>query len=147
MSKRMHWAWGTLAHRIGRRGAFLGFLFVLDMGTAWSLWPLEVPRRFTLILPPHVWACLWLVAAAFCGVGVFMRRDRVPYTAAAAIKTLWAMLYFHLWLVQQLTDAWISAIVWLIFALIILMVSSWPDSVLVADGNDSRRHRAASGDN
>lgn len=144
MPKRPRAVWRAVRHQVGRRGAFLGFLAILDLGYAYSLWPYRVPRHVTLILPARIWAAAWLVAGLACAVGVFMRRDRVPYTFASAIKALWAMLYFHFWLVQRIPNMWISALVWLVFAFVVLMVSAWPDPVLMVDRKHSGRDCACS---
>lgn len=130
MTRPVKVAGRALVHRVGRRGAFLAFLAILDYLYAVSLWPFQVPRHITLIVSPKEWAAAWFVVALACTVGVFLRRDRVPYSIAAAIKACWSALYFHLWLVQHFPDAWVSAVVWLTFALIVVMVSSWPDPIL-----------------
>lgn len=117
-----------LLHQIGRRGAFLAFLALLDGAYAYGTWITPATPHYSMILTPHQWAACWAVVAAACTVGVFMRRDRVPYSLAAAIKVCWSAVFFRLWL-ESYPYALINAVFWLVFALIVFMVSSWPDPI------------------
>ena len=117
---------------IGRRGSFLAFLALLDAAYGYSLF--TAPRavqHLDLLLPWRAWAVLWLAAAAVCLSGVFLRRDRIQYTLAAAFKTAWGLLYVQLAVVQHVPDAWISAVVWLALAATVLLISGWPEPSVI----------------
>lgn len=117
---------------IGRRGAFLAFLALLDTSYGYIL--LTIPpalQSLDLMLPWRAWAILWLATGGICLTGVFARRDLIQYTLAAALKTAWALLYVRLAAVQHVPYAWISAIVFLALAATVLLISSWPETVTV----------------
>lgn len=125
-----------LLHQVGRRGAFLAFLAFLDYAFAWSNWYLPPPQP--MVVPAHVWAVGWLAAAVACTVGVFLRRDRVPYTAASTVKAAFAAANGYEWLVKHEPYGWVNTLFWLVFALIVLMVASWPDPVLTESFSKKR---------
>ena len=114
--------------RVGRRGAFLAFLAVLDAAFGYSL--LTVPRaalaRADFILPVHAWGWTWIGTGVICASGILARKDRVQYTAAALLKTAWGLLYAWLWW-QGVPAAWVSVTVWLAFALVVVLVAGWPE--------------------
>ena len=126
MSKLARRAWPKLRHQIGRRGAFLGFLAFLDYVYAWAFW--QIPGQPTLG-PQIAWAVAWLVTAMACTVGIFLRKDRMPYTIASSAKTAYAAQFCYLWITRNVAYGWVSTVFWFVFALIVLMVSSWPDPV------------------
>ena len=129
MTKPFHMAWGSIAHRIGRRGAFLAFLAILHYAFAWQFWFIGAQGMPT-IAPVRVWAIGWLVSAIGCTVGIVLRRDRISYTLAATMNGCLAALYSYLWLVKNAPYGWVNALFWSVFALIVVMVSSWPDPIL-----------------
>ncbi len=120
-----------LAHA-GRRGAFLAFLAVLDFAFGYSL--LVVPRfpaeSFDFVIPLHAWGWAWITVGAVCAAGVPARRDRVPYTLAAVLKTAWGLGYAWAWW-QGAPNAWISVTVWLCFALTVTLVAGWPEPIVI----------------
>lgn len=120
----------VLLRRIGRRGAFLAFLAFLDFVYAWAFW--QIPGQ-PVLGPRIAWAIAWFIAGAACTIGVFLRKDRVPYTIASMTKTLFATQYCYLWVVRNVPYGWVSTVFWFVFALIVLMVSSWPDPVFTDD--------------
>jgi len=121
-------AW-FLAHA-GRRGAFLGFLAVLDLAFGYSL--LIVPRfpgkSFDFVIPLHAWGWAWIAVGIACVAGIFARQDRVPYTLAAVLKAAWGLTYAWVWW-QGAPNAWISVTVWLSFAVTVMLVAGWPEPV------------------
>ena len=117
-----------LASHVGRRGAFLGFLALLDFAYGFSLLMVSAPQRtFDLVLPWRAWAVIWITVGVSCLTGVFMRFDRIQYTLASVIKWAWALLYIDLQLTQHVPRAWVSAIVWVAFGLIVMLVAGWPE--------------------
>lgn len=132
--------------RIGRRGAFLLFLAMLDVLVAGSFaWP---PKEVSLssglryvagIAPLWVWAGAWLAAGVCCAVGAFLRVDRWSFAAAMALKVLWGSLYLLGWAFGLVERGWVQAAIWLAFAAVVLLISTWaepptPSHPVVDDG-------------
>lgn len=113
-----------LVRRIGRRGAFLLFLALLDAAFAFSL--TQAPMT-GLLLPADAWAGLWAAAGAMCAGCAFAAKDRLAFGGAAAIKASWAAVNFDLWLNHRLPDGWLGGAIWAAFALTVLIVASWPE--------------------
>ena len=124
----------ALARRAGRRGAFLAFLAILDLAYGYSLLATAAPQRaFDLLLPWQAWGAIWLAVGAACAAGIFARRDRVAFTAAAVLKAAWGLLFADVWLVQHYPRGWVAVAVWLAFAGAVLIIAGWPEAVTVRD--------------
>jgi hypothetical protein len=124
----------SLARRLGRRGAFLCFLAVLDFSYGYALLSLSVPALRAspdLLLPVHAWGWIWVAAGAVCLSGAPLRRDWPQYAVAVALKAAWAAVYADVWIVQHSVNSWVSVVVWASFALTVLVVASWPEQVAV----------------
>jgi hypothetical protein len=119
-------AW--VRQHVGRRGAFLIFLTVLDLSFGFSL--LDLPRvalrSLDILLPVTVWGWIWIGTGIVSATGIFIRSDRVQYTLAALLKTAWGLLYAWLWW-QGAPGSWVSFAVWLSFALTIVLIAGWPE--------------------
>lgn len=114
--------------RAGRRGAFLAFLAVLDVAYGYSLFVTAAPQRaFDLLLPWQAWGIIWMVTGAVCASGIFARRDRLQFTAAAGLKAAWGCLFADIWIEQHYPRGWVSVVVWLAFAATVLIISGWPE--------------------
>jgi hypothetical protein len=119
-------------YRTGRRGAFLAFLMILDAVYGYSLIMLPgTTIHPNLILPLRAWGWLWIAAAVCCASGILLRKDRIPYSVAALLKTAWGLTFAWLW--YQGLPEWPSVVVWLAFALIVLLVAGWPEKTVFAD--------------
>jgi hypothetical protein len=59
------------------------------------------------------------------------RHDWVQFVAAATLKAAWAAVYANIWINQHSANAWVSVVVWMAFALTVLVVASWPEPVKV----------------
>lgn len=121
--------------RLGRRGCFLLFLAVLDLVFAFSLYnPPATARRsasltfFTAVAPLWVWALAWLIPGVLCAVQAFMRNDRLAYSAGMCIKVLWGCMYVAGAIAVHLDRAYVGAVVWLAFALVVGLISTWPEA-------------------
>jgi hypothetical protein len=105
------------------------FLAVLDFCYGYSLWAAPAPQRqLDLFLPWQGWAVAWLVTGAVCLAGVPAVRDWWAFTAATLLKAAWAAVMADTWLEQGIPRGWVSAVIWGVFALTVLVVSSWPDA-------------------
>lgn len=116
-----------LWRRLGRRGVVLLFLALLDMLYPIGLAGQPAPARagYELIAPWQVWAGVWAVTGVLCGVGAFVVRDRVAFAAAVAVKILWGTASLVAWVWGLSPRGWLSALVWLAFAAMIAVVSTW----------------------
>lgn len=114
--------------RIGFRGAFLGFLAILDYLYGLSL--LIAPKSqhiSNLILPWNAWIVVWLTMGVVLSFGVFAKRDRVHFSLAAGIKVLWASALINLALFHHMPIIWPSAVIFGCFAGLVVIVSWWPE--------------------
>lgn len=119
---------------IGRRGTTLLFLATLDIIYAASLAkpPAEAARSATIIYITHVaplgvWAALWGAVGLVCLAGAFTRRDRWAFTAAIGLKVLWGTVFLAGWAINGLDRGWVSAVIWLAFALLVYVIAGWPE--------------------
>jgi hypothetical protein len=119
--------WQKLKHRIGRRGAFLGFLAVLDLCYGYSLLTTPPVLKYDLLLPWWAWGVIWLAVGAFALSGMFFRKDWPQYTVCAVLKAAWAALSAHLWLIQHLPRGWVSVVIWAAFSVTVVLVGGWPE--------------------
>lgn len=124
----------SLRQRIGHRGAVLLFFAFLDFVYAASLFhpPADVSsspmlRFAATVLPLTHWAVLWLIAGVVLGVGAFWRHDGAAFAMAVAIKTLWGGLFLLGWLLSGLPRGWLTAVVWLAMAVMLGIISTWPE--------------------
>lgn len=122
------------ATRVGRRGAFLLFLAMLDLVYAYSLlFPAaEAARSASLrfvagVAPLWVWALAWFIPGVLCAVQAFRRSDRAAFAAAMCIKVLWGGLFVAGSITGQIDRAYVGAVVWLAFALVVGLISTWPE--------------------
>ena len=121
--------WGVLRHRVGRRGAFLLFLAILDAAIGYSLLtaPAAEVAAIHLVLPVAVWAWAWITVGAACAVSAFLTRDRTGYAVAAGLKAAWAGVTARAWLIYHIPQGWVGVVFWVAFAVTVLLISSWPE--------------------
>lgn len=118
----------AIIRRVGHRGAFLLFLALLDILYGLSLHSVPGPiAPYNLGLSTYWWGWTWVIVGVFLLWGVFLIRDKWHYAAAALIKAFWAAAMFEAWLTQGFTRGWVSGVIWLAFAGLVLVVSSWPE--------------------
>jgi len=118
-------------HRIGRRGTFLLFLAVLDLAYGYSLETSPLRDNSVLFLPLRVWTVAWYVTGVLCFGSAFAKLDRIGFTVAAVLTTGWAGENFNAWLFGHEPRGWVAAVVFASFAATIVMVSSWPETIVV----------------
>lgn len=129
---------GLIRH-IGRRGAFLLFLALLDAVIGYSLRaPLpyglttrQVYGTFVQIMPIGAWAEAWNTTGLVLLVAAFWRRLRpVAFALAAMLKTAWASVYLYGWVSGDplMVRGYLQASIWLSFAVMILLVSGWREN-------------------
>lgn len=123
--------------RIGRRGAFLLILSVMDALTGWSL--LDVPpavyRQLTLLrhVPQFGLALSWLLPAAVALFFAFARRtqhDAWGFLACYVPPAAFGVIYFTAWFPFGQLPAGTgvrSAVVYWGYSLLILVAAGWPE--------------------
>lgn len=120
-----------LLRRCGRRGAFLLFLAVLDLSYGKALIDTAVASLHhgpDLLLSQYAWGWIWIGTGVVSLTGVFaVAHDWLQFGVESAIKATWAAVFTDVWLVQNEPDGWVSVTVWLAFALVVLLVGSWPE--------------------
>lgn len=123
--------------RIGRRGAFLLILAVMDALTGWSL--LDVPpavyNQLTLLrhIPQDALALMWVlpaVVAAWFAFAKRTQRDAWGFLACYVPPAIFGVIYFTSWFpIGQLAagTAVRSAVVYWGYSLLILVAAGWPE--------------------
>ncbi|MFI6883355.1 hypothetical protein [Streptosporangium canum] len=122
----------ALIHRIGRRGASLLFLALLDVVYALSLLGAPPETRASpgiaflmLLLPLPVWAAVWGAVGALCLVQAFLRTDRMAFAAASLLKVAWGTVYLLGWALGDVPRGYVTATIWLGFAAWVAIISGW----------------------
>lgn len=119
-----------LGRRIGRRGAFLLFLSLVDLLYGYS--QLVNPMAVVRVFSHDGWGWLWIGVGVVLFAGAWVRKDRAAFGLAAFIKALWAGMWVDVWISDVLVPrAWVSVAIWTGFAAIVCLVSTWPEVTTV----------------
>jgi hypothetical protein len=132
---RVRW----LLRHIGRRGAFLGFLALLDIILSYSiiqplplgLRPDAFYRPFIEIMPLVWWSRWWLATAVLVVVAAVVHRVRTfAFGAAAMIKMAWALGYLVGWVDHDpaFSRGYQTATIFAAFAAIVVLVAAWREN-------------------
>lgn len=126
-----------LLQRVGRRGAFLLFLALLDIVYAYSLaFPsvsVEGNPTYTFlatIVPLDVWAALWVSVGVICLVFAFREKDAPGFAAAMFLMVLWASILLLGWLFAGVERGYLSSAIWGSFAALLTLIASWPEPIV-----------------
>lgn len=123
-----------LIHRIGRRGAFLAFLALLDVIYSYALlYP--TPRAasnptyvfLAAVMPLWAWGLLWGAVGAICLLYALKKHDGPGYAAAMFLKVLWALMFLLGWLFADVERGYLSTAIWGAFAAVLAIIASWPE--------------------
>lgn len=118
--------------QLGRRGAIL-----LCYGTVWSLYgyaqlvsPQPDQRGLTLaiqMLPLDAWGWLWIACGLIALVSAWLRQgvDWAGFLALPLIVLPWMLSYLTAWLQGDYPRGWVSAAVWTVIAVPVLVVAGW----------------------
>jgi hypothetical protein len=125
-----------LTRKIGHRGSVLLFFGFLDVVYGVSLWkpPAESEQSSTLLFikgvaPLWAWATLWGLVGVGLLVGAFQRVDRWAFAVGVALKILWGLTFLLGWMFVNLDRGWVSAAIWLALAVMLYVISTWPEPV------------------
>lgn len=121
---------------IGRRGATLLFLALVDLVFAYALLkigPRDVEAspsfRFAAsVAPLPLWAALWAGVGVVCTVQAFQRVDRFAFAAASLIKVAWCLVQALGWLLGEIPRGYLGSVVWLGFAGFIQVIAGWREN-------------------
>lgn len=129
-----------LVFRIGRRGAFLLFLSMVELTYAVSLlFPTDDSRQTVTfryiveVLPPWVWAVLWGGSGIVCLVFAFRKWDAPGYMAAMFLMTFWALIFLLGWMFAGVERGYLSAAIWGAFGAVTWLIGGWPEPAREAD--------------
>lgn len=123
-----------LRHRVGRRGAFLLFLWLLDWVYAYGL-AFPTPRALSNptsiflmhIMPLGHWAFAWGAVGTVCLFYAFRSIDAPAYAAATLLKVTWATTFLLGWIFAGVERGYLSTAIFGAFAAVIMLISTWPD--------------------
>ena len=130
---------------IGRRGMVLLLLGLVDlaygagmilarpvtMRYAPTWWPASVGQLAGL--PTHTWGWIWVGIGFFLFTGIprTWRDDhggRWQFAAEVALKSWWALAALLYWWKYKALGAWAPAATYVGVAVLVLIISGWPDS-------------------
>ncbi|MBO2461660.1 hypothetical protein [Actinomadura violacea] len=119
--------------RVGRRGTFLLFLALLDWVYGASLCGhyarISPTYQFAAqVLPLHAWAAVWVGVGLVCGAFAPARNDQLAFGAAIALKIVWGGLGLLGWLVEDIPRGYVSAVIWMAFAGVVLLIAGWREN-------------------
>lgn len=124
-----------LLRRIGRRGAFLLFLALLDLVYAYSLLRPPAATRAAQtfmfladLAPLPVWAGWWAATGVVCAVYAFRARDAAGYAAAMLLKAGWALLFAGGWIWAGLDRGYLTCVIFGSFGLALALIATWPEA-------------------
>lgn len=124
-----------LVHRVGRRGASLLFLALLDLVYALSLLAVPPETRATAgfvflvsVLPIQAWTAAWATVGLICAMQAFAWHDRVAFAAASSLKVVWGMVYLLGWALGDIPRGYVSAVIWLAFAGFVQVIAGWREN-------------------
>lgn len=125
-----------MRRRLGRRGSILLILAVIDVAFGLSLIGPSAEAlnsRSTVwrehFAPTWAWGSAWLFVGAILCVSAFMRHDATGYAAAIGWKITWGVITLASWLFGGVERGWVGAIIWFVFAGMIVIISGWPEPV------------------
>lgn len=124
--------WGRWAsYQIGRRGAYLLFVALLDTLFGWSLIttpPLPKGLAPDLYLSYSQWAVAWLIVGAVCLWQAFVKVDRLAFSMAVTLKVLWGTVWLISWVLTSTNPrGWVDGVIFIGFGILTGIVSYWPD--------------------
>ena len=114
------------ARRAGFRGGFLAIFGVFDLFYGLYL-ALGAPVEHDLLFGERIWGYAWMAVGVFLLTAPLSRDGRWQFSAAAGLKMAWAMEYLRLAIFEQVPYNWIRTCYWSALALLILLVSFWPE--------------------
>jgi hypothetical protein len=127
----------TLTERIGRRGATLAALGLVDIvyGSA-IVWTTSLPspgewwpasQDIIFRAPTYAWGWVWFVVGLILWTGVFARKDDVHFVLAIMLKVIWAMAAAFYWVSSDLEGLWGNGAIYSGLALLTFIIAGWAE--------------------
>lgn len=116
-------------YSIGHRGAFLMLLGVafIFYGLGIRYQPSAYDPYPYIYLPWPDWAYIWIGAGIAALIGAFRKIDRVSFTVATMVSTLWSAKWFYVAFKLPTQGLWATGFTWAVITGIILIVATWPE--------------------
>ncbi len=133
-----------LDFRLGYRGSLLLTLGLVDWLVALSIYvppdpitPTSQFRYLKQLAPLPFWGTVWACVGSICLVYAWRRDDWPAFVAASFLKLMWITVLLYGWLFAGVTRGWASASTWLIAAIMVMRLASWPEPRRDAHGRVS----------
>lgn len=124
----------AVADRVRHRGAVLLALAAIDLIYGVGMVEMDAETRglatyqyIGSVLPLPVWGGLWALVGVVCLVSAFRKSDRVAYMCAVYLKVFWGLTFLLGWILGEVPRGYVSTAIWLVFASVVLVVSTWPE--------------------
>lgn len=111
---------------LGHRGGFLVLLGAYDLFFG-SYLIAGGPLIAATLLSEHAWGWIWLTVGTALIIGGTRQKDQWFYALSAFLKCAWAAEFFRLELLGY-HGQWLRGCYYLAFALIVVVVASWPET-------------------
>lgn len=134
----------TVADRVRHRGAILLALAAIDLIYGVGMIEADAETRglatyryIGSVLPLPWWGGLWAAVGIVCLVSAFRKGDRIAYGCAVGLKVFWGLTFLLGWTLGEVPRGYVSTAIWLVFACVVLVVSTWPEPAeRLPDGPD-----------
>ena len=130
-----HKAMRSLVKRIGRRGAWLLVMALLDFIYAYGLiFPTQFARTspslsyFQRWMPLTAWGIIWGLVSLTCLIYAFKIKDGIGFGVAVGLKVGWAMTLLLGWIVGDVERGYQSAAFFFALAAALLLTASWREN-------------------
>lgn len=123
--------------RFGRRGLCLALFAGVYLVYGFALAGSEPSRPGLELITRHVhlttWAFLWITSGVVASALSLSRRSWLGYAALMPMPALWALANLGAFVLSLGTDrgtpaAWAGALVWSFIALLLAIISGWPEA-------------------
>ena len=135
-----------IRHQIGRRGAILLILALIDFAYGGSLVAPsdELASSSATMWRQHIapiwaWGAAWLVVGVILFVSAFLRNDAIGYAAAIGWKIIWAATTLASWAFGGVPRGWVATIIWAVFGGMIWVIAEWPEPTLPPPTDEGAR--------
>ncbi len=108
---------------------FIGLLSVVTSFGVFAAPSTTQTEALGRLVPLPVWGVMWATTALLCIVEAFSPIDWHAYIAAFTSTMMWSALYFTSWAMGIVDRGWSGGAIYLGFATVIAVVSTWPEPV------------------
>lgn len=129
----------NLWHRIGRRGATLLVLAMVDLTLGYSMLtapPLIIQTAYIgheYMFAIDLWGYMWFAVAVALMICSLFRDDRIGFGIAMGVKVLWAIGFYVSLIHFGVTRAIVGAALWTLIPAWLFLVAGWPEATKERD--------------